>query len=128
MTTTNKKDLIERIAEETKQTQTAVKKTVQSFLNYVIEELSRGNRVEFRGFGVFEIRERSPRQAMNPRTKETITIEARKTVKFKVGHLMKRALDGQCDDSADGKDGLTRKRQDEKVRTIKFDGELQSAR
>lgn len=90
----NKTDLIDRIAEETNQTRTAVKKTVQSFLNHVVRELSDGNRVEFRGFGIFEIRERAPRAGQNPRTLEPITIPGRKTVKFKVGRLMQMALDG----------------------------------
>ena len=58
MATTTKKDLIDRIADETNQRRTAVKKTVQAFLNNVIDELGKGNRMEFRDFGVFEIRQR----------------------------------------------------------------------
>ncbi len=89
-----KTDLIDRIAEETGQTRAAVKKSVQSFLNHVVRELGEGNRVEFRGFGVFEIRERAPRVAQNPRTKEPVSIPRRKTVKFKVGRLMQLAIEG----------------------------------
>ena len=59
MATTTKKDLIDRIAEETNQKRTVVKATVQSFLDNVIVELSKGNRLEFRDFGVFEIRDRA---------------------------------------------------------------------
>ena len=61
MATTTKKDLIDWIADETGQKRTTVKRTVQCFLNKVIDELSRGNRLEFRDFGVFEIRDRAPR-------------------------------------------------------------------
>ena len=57
--TTTKKDLIDRIAVQTGQDRTAVKRAVQSFLNNVILELARGNRLEFRDFGVFEIRQRA---------------------------------------------------------------------
>jgi integration host factor subunit beta len=101
MTTTTKKDLIDRIAEETRQKRTAVKETVQSFLTNVIRELSEGNRLEFRDFGVFEIRERAPRIAQNPKTLERVPVPAKKTVKFKIGRLMKLALEGEVD-FADG--------------------------
>lgn len=100
MSTTTKKDLIERIADETNQKRTVVKKTVQCFLDHVIRELSEGNRLEFRDFGVFEIRDRAPRVAQNPKTLEPVPIPARKTVKFKVGRLMKMALDGELDQAA----------------------------
>jgi len=93
MATTTKKDLIDRIAEETNQKRTVVKKTVQSFLDNVIRELSDGNRLEFRDFGVFELRERAPRMAQNPRTLERVPVPAKKTVKFKVGRLMKEAIE-----------------------------------
>ncbi len=94
MPTTTKKDLIDRIADETQQKRAVVKKTVQSFLDNVIRELSKGNRLEFRDFGVFEIRDRAPRIAQNPKTLEQVPVPAKKTVKFKVGRLMKLALEG----------------------------------
>lgn len=100
MPTTTKKDLIDRIAEETHQKRTTVKRTVQSFLNNVIRELSEGNRLEFRDFGVFEIRQRAPRVAQNPKTLEPVPVPAKRTVKFKVGRLMKQALEGRARASA----------------------------
>ncbi len=100
MPTTTKKDLIDRIAEETHQKRTTVKRTVQSFLNNVIRELSEGNRLEFRDFGVFEIRQRAPRVAQNPKTLEPVPVPAKRTVKFKVGRLMKQALEGSARTSA----------------------------
>lgn len=93
MSTTTKKDLIDRIADETNQKRTAVKRTVQAFLDNMIKELGKGNRLEFRDFGVFEVRERAPRTAQNPKTLEPVTVPARKTVKFKVGRLMKSTLE-----------------------------------
>ena len=95
MPTTTKKDLIDRIADETNQKRTAVKKTVQAFLDNVIRELGAGNRLEFRDFGVFEIRERAPRMAQNPKTLERVPVPAKRTVKFKVGRLMKNALEDE---------------------------------
>jgi len=95
MGTTTKKDLIERIASETGQRRASVKKTVQCFLDNVIAELSDGNRLEFRDFGVFEIRERAPRIAQNPKTLERVPVPAKKTVKFKIGRLMREAIEGE---------------------------------
>ena len=89
MPTTTKKDLIDRIADETQQKRTAVKATVQSFLENVIRELSQGNRLEFRDFGVFETRQRAARMAQNPKTLEQVEVPSRRTVKFKPGRLMK---------------------------------------
>ena len=102
MSTTTKKDLIDRIAQETNQKRTVVKKTVQCFLDNVIDELSRGNRLEFRDFGVFEIRHRAPRVAQNPKTLERVPVPAKRTVKFKVGRLMKMALEINPDDAGSG--------------------------
>jgi|TARA_B100000959_G_C14992699_1_gene628692 integration host factor subunit beta len=93
MPTTTKKDLIDRIADETKYKRNDVRSIVQAFLDGVITELGDGNRLEFRDFGVFEIRERAPRMAQNPRTLERVPVPARRTVKFKIGRLMKEAVD-----------------------------------
>ncbi|MCL4222073.1 MAG: HU family DNA-binding protein [Phycisphaerales bacterium] len=93
MATITKKDLIDRIAERTKQKRTSVKRTIQQFLDEVTIELGQGNRLEFRDFGVFEIRERAPRVAQNPKTLAPVTVPAKKTIKFKMGRKMREALD-----------------------------------
>lgn len=96
--TTTKKEIVDRIAAEMNQPRADVKRTIQAFLDEVIEELGRGNRLEFRDFGVFEIRERAARRAQNPKTLEQVEVPARKTVKFKTGRLMKVRVDGAEDD------------------------------
>jgi len=93
--TTTKKELIDRVADVTRQKRTVVRRTVQCFLDNMISELRLGHRLEFRDFGVFEIRERAARMAQNPKTLERVPVPRRKTVKFKVGRLMKDALDGK---------------------------------
>jgi integration host factor subunit beta len=93
MATTTKKDLIERVATETQLSRADVRRAVQSFLDHVIGELARGNRLEFRDFGVFEIRERAGRVAQNPKTLERVAVPPRKSVRFKVGRLMQQSLD-----------------------------------
>lgn len=100
MRTTTKKDLIDQITEETKEKRSTVRKVVQCFLDRVITELSNGNRLEFRDFGVFEIRKRAPRVAQNPKTLERVPVPAKQTVKFKSGRLMKLALDNPVEAAA----------------------------
>ena len=92
-TATTKKDLIDRIADETRFKRSDVRLIVQKFLDDVINELSEGRRLEFRNFGVFELNERAPRMAQNPKTLERVPVPARRTVKFKPGKIMKEAVD-----------------------------------
>jgi integration host factor subunit beta len=94
MPTITKKDLIDRIADETGQKRVDVKATVQHFLDEMIAELGKGNRLEFRDFGVFEIRDRKPRVAQNPKTLEPVEVPAKRVVKFKVGRRMEQSLEG----------------------------------
>jgi integration host factor subunit beta len=99
--TVTKKELIDRIAETTDQKRVVVKRIVQKFLDEVIEDLGHGKRLEFRDFGVFETRVRKPRMAQNPKTLERVPVSEKRTVKFKVGRLMKQRL-AQLSPSRDG--------------------------
>jgi integration host factor subunit beta len=92
MATITKKELVNRIAEKTGQTKVVTKDLIQMFLDEIINELGKGNRLEFREFGVFEIKERAARKAQNPRTLEKVSVPAKKVVKFKVGRLMKELV------------------------------------
>ena len=92
MSTTTKKELIDRIAQSTQVKRVLVKATVQNFLNEVISELAKGNRLEFRDFGVFETKTRAARTAQNPKTLERIQVPAKRKVKFKMGHIMKERM------------------------------------
>ena len=90
--TITKKELVSRIAEKTGQTKVVTKEVIQLFLDEIIGELGKGNRLEFREFGVFEIKERAARKAQNPRTLEKVYVPAKQVVKFKVGRLMKERV------------------------------------
>lgn len=94
MGTVTKKVLVDRIAESTGQKRVVVKKTIQEFLDQMILELAAGNRLEFRDFGVFELKERAARVAQNPKTLERVPVPAKRTVKFKAGRKMREVLDG----------------------------------
>ena len=92
MATITKKELIDRIAEMTSSKRVVVKRILQTFLDEIIDELGRGNRLEFRDFGVFESKSRAARVAQNPKTLERVSVPPRRTVKFKVGRLLKLRL------------------------------------
>lgn len=96
--TITKKDLVDRIADATGQKRVLVKRIIQNFLEEIVDELGRGNRLEFRDFGVFELRDRAARIAQNPKTMEKVRVPSKRTVKFKVGRLMKERLLGEADD------------------------------
>ena len=90
--TITKKDLVNRIAETTGETKVVTKTILQMFLDEIIQELSRGNRLEFRDFGVFEVRARRARRAQNPRTLEKVDVPPKRVVKFKVGRVMRKCV------------------------------------
>ena len=92
MSTITKKELVDRIAQSTQTKRVSVKATVQNFLDEVVSYLAKGNRLEFRDFGVFETRTRVPKGAQNPKTLERIDVPAKRVVKFKMGRLMKQKL------------------------------------
>src|SRR5208282_5262706 len=92
MATITKKELIDRIAESAASRRVQVKKVIQQFLDEIVNELGKGNRLEFRDFGVFETKIRKARKAQNPKTLEPVAVPEKRTVKFKVGRLMKQKL------------------------------------
>lgn len=92
--TVTKKELVERISGTINEKRADVKLVLQKFLDAILDELGRGNRIEFRDFGVFEVKERAPRTAQNPKTLQRVLVPARKTVKFKAGREMRKRLEG----------------------------------
>ncbi len=90
-----KRDLVMRIASETGLIQQDVYAVIQKSLDYIIEALDEGDTVEFRNFGVFEVRERKQRIGRNPnKPEDVVTIPARKVVKFKPGKIMREKITG----------------------------------
>ena len=100
MQTVTKRELVQRIAEKTGAQQILAKEVIQAFLDEIIVELARGNRLEFRDFGVFEPKEKAKRVARNPRTGESVNVPAKTTVKFKVGRLMKKKIQNDAQEEA----------------------------
>ncbi len=92
MANITKKDLVDRIAQIHQTRSVITKKVVQAFLDEIVNELAKGNRLEFRDFGVFETKTRAAREGQNPKTLEKVHVPAKRAVKFKMGHLMKQKL------------------------------------
>ena len=121
MATITKKELIDRIADGAQAKRVQVKKIVQQFLDEIVAELGKGNRLEFRDFGVFETKLRKARKAQNPKTLEPVEVPEKRTVKFKVGRLMKQrlgeisgvAIDDEAGDIADMADNGAEEDEDE---------------
>lgn len=88
-----KSELIEKIANKNPH---LLLKDVEKIVNVVFEKitaaLAKGERVEFRGFGAFSIRKRSPRVAKNPRTGEQVKVEERNIPHFKTGKQLHELL------------------------------------
>ena len=91
-TALTKRDLVVRISRELDLNQADVYNVIQRLFEHVIEALEHGEHVEFRDFGVFETRIRAARVAQNPKTLERVKVPPKKTVKFKMGRLMRENL------------------------------------
>ena len=88
--TLTKRDLVTRISNETGLVQQQVLDVVQKTLDYIAEALAKGDKVELRNFGVFEVKVRKARVGRNPNAPETdVPIPARASVKFKPGKEMR---------------------------------------
>ncbi len=88
----NKTELVAAVAAKAEISKADAEKAVKAFTDAVAEELKAGGKVQLVGFGTFEVSERAARTGHNPRTGETLTIEASKTPKFKAGKALKDAI------------------------------------
>jgi nucleoid DNA-binding protein len=73
-------------------TQLATKEIVQWTFEAIIETLVEEGRIELRKFGVFEVKQRKPRKARNPRTGDPVSVEAKNVVTFQPGKDMEEKV------------------------------------
>lgn len=93
MANLTKRDIVVKISEETGVVQQKVFEIVQKTLDEITEALARGQDVELRNFGVFEVRLTKSRIGRNPNKPERdVVIPARATVKFKAGKIMRQRV------------------------------------
>ena len=88
-----KSELVQKIASRNPHLyQRDVENIVNAILNEITEALSRGDRVELRGFGAFSTKQRKPRQGRNPRTGAHVSVEEKMVPFFKTGKEMRERL------------------------------------
>jgi len=87
-----KPEFIAQVAEAADLTKTDAEKAVNASLATIEKALSKGESVQFVGFGTFEVRQRAARTGINPKTKEKIKIPAKKAVAFKAGKKLKDSV------------------------------------
>lgn len=94
MATITKKQLIQFISEQRSLHPNDVRDVIQSFLDTMTEHLAKGDRLEFRDFGVFEIVVRKQKIGRNPKNASVpIVIPAHPAVKFTSGKKMRQMIE-----------------------------------
>ena len=88
----NKTELINAIAENAGLNKADAKKALDATISAISEALKKGDKIALVGFGTFSVNERPARTGINPRTKEQITIAAKKIAKLKAGAELADAL------------------------------------
>lgn len=90
-----KSELIQRLAERNPHLYLRdVEKIVETIFEEISRALERGDRVELRGFGAFSVKKREARSGRNPRTGESVDVEAKRLPFFKTGKGLRERLNG----------------------------------
>ena len=91
-----KSELIQRLAEQNPHLfQRDVERIVSTIFDEIAGALSRGDRVELRGFGAFSVKARAARVGRNPRTGESVEVEQKHVPFFKAGKDLRDRLNGE---------------------------------
>jgi DNA-binding protein HU-beta len=93
-----KLDIINRVAEKTGVPKMKAEQAVDALFHSMKEALTRGERIELRGFGVFVVKPRKRGVGRNPRTGEEVAIPSGKTIRFKPGKELQAHEDGEIPD------------------------------
>jgi integration host factor beta subunit len=105
-----KSGLIESVAEKTPHiSKKDTEVVVNTIFDAMTDALRRGERIEIRGFGSFQVKVREARDGRNPKTGEMVNIPAKRTPFFKVGKELKEMVDGAAPgtSSSDSEDELS---------------------
>ncbi|MDR2042622.1 MAG: HU family DNA-binding protein [Tannerella sp.] len=88
----NKTEFVNAVATTAGLSKREASMAVEAFIQTVTEEIRKGEKVVFVGFGTFSVGERQARTGRNPQTGDTIQIPASKVVKFKAGAELAKAV------------------------------------
>ncbi|MEN3929814.1 integration host factor subunit beta [Microvirga sp. W0021] len=92
-----KSELVLRLAEQNPHLyQRDIENIVNAILDTIVDALSRGDRVELRGFGAFSVKKRDARKGRNPRTGEEVAVDEKTIPVFKTGKEMRLRLNGKA--------------------------------
>jgi DNA-binding protein HU-beta len=99
-----KLDIINRVAEKTGVPKMKAEQAVDALFHSMKEALTRGERIELRGFGVFVVKPRKRGVGRNPRTGEEVAIPSGKTIRFKPGKDLQVSDDVELSADSDSED------------------------
>lgn len=85
----NRQDLVAAVAARAELSKKDADAAVKAVFDAVADALAEGDKVQLIGFGTFDVAERAAREGRNPRTGETMKIEASKSPRFKAGKALK---------------------------------------
>ncbi len=94
-----KSELIEKLAKAEGITMKAAEIAVNVAFDSMTLSMTRGDRIEIRGFGAFKVKDYEGYSGRNPKTGEMITVEAKKLPFFKVGKELRERVDGEVEES-----------------------------
>ena len=87
-----KKEMATAIAQDAGISQIQVKEIVQQVFEFIVDTLVHEGVIELRGFGIFKVKKRKPRQARNPRTGEKVWVPQKFVVTFRAGNKVQNRL------------------------------------
>lgn len=92
MSIVTKANIAAELAQRIGTTKTEATNNLNAVLDIIAESLKSNEKIQFTGFGSFIAEDKAETTGRNPKTGETITIAARRSVRFKVGDLLKKAV------------------------------------
>ena len=90
-----KQQLIDRVAEEAKVSNTTAKRAVDLIFKGMALELAKGERIEIRGFGSFAVRSYDAYKSMNPRTGQSVCVNPKRVAYFRAGKKLRERINGR---------------------------------
>ena len=87
-----KADLIEEVAGQASLTKKVTELIVNTVFDNITLALTKGDKVELRGFGSFRIRRRNPRRGRNPKTGDAVKVPEKRVPFFKVGKRLREIV------------------------------------
>ena len=88
----NKTQFVDAVAQKAGMSKREAEAAVNAMTDAIAEALKAGDKVQLIGFGTFDVKESAAREGRNPRTGETIKIEASKRPVFSAGSALKNAI------------------------------------